>query len=313
MEGMKIANKRVLVTGGAGFLGSWVVRALKNHGVRQLTAPSSAEYDLREKDRCERLVANHDIVVHLAAYVGGIALNYEHPGRMFYDNALMGIHLLEAARKARIEKILIVGTACSYPKYCPVPFREEDLWTGYPEEITGVYGMVKKMLLVQAQAYRSEYGMNAAYVIPVNLYGPGDTIDPSYGHVIPSLIHRMMDAKRRNKRSLTIWGSGAATREFLYAQDAAEGIVCALERYDSPQPINLATGQEISIRDLVALLLELTGYSGNIVWDPSKPDGQPRRCLDTARCRKEIGFTAKTSLEEGLKKTIEWYKEKSRL
>lgn len=305
---MELTDKRVLVTGGGGFLGSWVVRALEEQSVQHLTIARSKSHDLRKESVCAALVRGQDVIVHLAAYVGGIGLNKERPGRMFYDNALMGIHLLEAARTAGIQKILIVGTACSYPKYCPVPFREEDLWSGFPEEVTGVYGMVKKMLLVQAQAYRAEYGLNAIYVIPVNLYGPGDHIDPSYGHVIPSLIHRMMEAKRLKKRKLTIWGSGSATREFLYVEDAAEGIVQALKRYDGPDPVNLATGAEISIRDLVTVLQRLTGYTGTIAWDSTKPDGQPRRCLDTSRCRKEIGFTAKTTLEEGLKRTIEWYK-----
>lgn len=304
---VNIKKKNILVTGGAGFLGSWVVTRLKKGGVKKITIPRSHQFDLRKKAVCDRVVAHHDILIHLAADVGGIGLNEEHPGKLFYDNAAMGIHLLEAARKHHLEKVLIVGTACSYAKYTPIPFREEDFWLGFPDEITGVYGMAKKMLLVQAQAYRKEYGLNTIYLILVNLYGPDDNFDPRYGHVIPALIHRMLQAQKKKQKKFTVWGTGGATREFLYVKDAAEGIVSALKNYDGRDPINLGTGREISIKDLVLMLKKIIKYDGKIVWDPAKPDGQPRRCVDVTQAKMKFGFTATTSLEEGLKNTIEWY------
>lgn len=300
-------SKRILVTGGGGFLGTWVVGQLKKEGVKYITIPKSSQTDLREKNNCFEIAKRQDIIVHLAADVGGIGLNEEHPGKLFYDNASMGINLLEAARINKAEKVIIIGTACSYAKYCPVPFREEDFWLGYPDEITGVYGMAKKMLLVQAQAYRKEYGLNSIYLILVNLYGPGDNFDPHYGHVIPSLIYRMVQAKIKRQKKFIVWGTGSATREFLYVEDAARGIVAAFKKYDGQDPVNLGTGREISIKDLVSMLKKLLKYEGEIVWDPDKPDGQPRRCVDTTGARDKFGFSAETSLENGLKKTIVWY------
>jgi len=307
---MTLKNKRILVTGGGGFFGSWVVKKLQSAGAKEIVVPRSSKFDLRKREVCESLVEGMDIVFHLAAHVGGIGLNKDHPGQLFYDNALMGIHLIDEARKAGVQKMLVVGTACSYPKYCPVPFREEDLWNGYPDEITGVYGLAKKMLLIQSQAYRKEYGFPCIYVIPGNLYGPGDTFEQQYGHVVPSLILRMVEAKKKKKKEFVVWGSGVATREFLYIEDGAEALVRAMERYDGHEPVNVGTGREISIRDLVFLLQSIIGFTGEIVWDPSQPDGQPRRSLDIERAKNWFGFTAKTSLETGLKKTVEWYLKK---
>jgi GDP-L-fucose synthase len=302
-----LRNKKIVVTGGHGFLGSWVVKRLKKESPQDIFIPRSQEFDLREKAVCEKVVAGQDIIVHIAAHVGGIGLNKEHPGQLFYDNATMGIHLLEAARKAHVKKMLIIGTACSYPKYCAVPFQEKDFWLGYPDEVTGIYGLAKKMLWVQAKAYRDEYGFNAIYIILVNLYGPGDSFDPINGHVIPALIMRMFEAKRRKQKKFTVWGSGQATREFVYIKDAAEGIVSALKKYDGVEPVNIGTGKEISVRDLVSLLKKTIGYGGEIVWDSSKPDGQPRRVVDTSQAKNLFGFEAKTDLASGLKKTVEWY------
>ncbi len=304
---MTLKNSRVLVTGGAGFLGSWVVKRLKKEQVKEIIIPRSKDADLRDKDVCRTLVSDVDVIFHLAAHVGGIALNKAHPGQLFYDNAMMGIQLIEEARIAGVDKMLVVGTACSYPKYCPVPFREEDLWNGYPDETTGVYGLAKKMLLVQAQAYRQEYKFNCIYMIPGNLYGPGDNFHETYGHVIPSLIMRMVEAKKKKHKEFLVWGSGVATREFLYGEDAAEALVTAMKTYDGGEPINIGTSREISIRDVVVLLKSIIGFNGDIVWDPSKPDGQPRRSFETTRAKEWFGFTAKTPLEVGLKRTVEWY------
>ncbi len=304
-----LKTKHILVTGGAGFLGSFVVEKLLKRGVpqKQITIPRSKENDLRKWENCVAAVTGSDLIIHLAAKVGGIGFNHEHPGELFYDNAVMGIQLMEAARQAEVEKFVAVGTICAYPKFTPVPFREEDLWKGYPEETNAPYGLAKKMLLVQAQAYRQQYGFNAIYLLPVNLYGPRDNFDPESSHVIPALIKKVVDAQRKGRKHIEVWGTGIATREFFYVEDAAEAIVLATERYDKPEPVNLGAGMEISIRDLVELICRLCGFRGKIRWDKTKPDGQPRRMLDTSRAEKEFGFVAKTPFEEGLRKTINWY------
>jgi GDP-L-fucose synthase len=302
-------SRRVMVTGGAGFLGRRVVARLQEVGARDIFVPRSADYDLRTEDGVRRALADGrpDLVIHLAAVVGGIGANRENPGRFFYDNAIMGIQLLEQARLAGVSKFVTVGTVCSYPKFTPVPFREDDLWNGYPEETNAPYGLAKKMLLVQSQAYRAQFGFNAIYLIPVNLYGPGDNFDPASSHVIPALIKKCVDARESGADYIDVWGTGSASREFLYVDDAADGIVLAAERYDGPEPVNLGVGAEITIRDLVALIVRLTGFAGEVRWDPSKPDGQPRRALDTTRARDGFGFVASTSFEDGLRTTIEWY------
>jgi GDP-L-fucose synthase len=300
--------KPVLVTGGAGFLGTHVVRKLRGRGATRLFVPRSAEFDLREKGEVIRALdwARPDIVIHLAAVVGGIGANRENPGRFFYDNAIMGLHLVEEARRAGVPKFVTVGTVCAYPKYTPVPFREDDLWNGYPEETNAPYGLAKKMLLVQGQAYREQYGFNSIYLLPVNLYGPGDNFSPESSHVIPALIRKVFKAKERGD-DIVAWGTGRASREFLYVEDAAEGIVLAAERYDGPQPVNLGAGREVTIRELVETIARLCQFTGEIRWDSSKPDGQPRRMLDTSRARALFGFEARTGLEEGLHRAIVWY------
>ncbi|BBL68651.1 GDP-L-fucose synthase family protein [Methanoculleus chikugoensis] len=300
----------VLVTGGAGFLGSSLVRTLERHGFTKesIRVPRSRDLDLRRWEDCVTAVQDVDLVIHLAAKVGGIGYNMANPGSLFYDNAIMGIQLMEAARQASVEKFVAVGTICAYPKFTPVPFREEDLWEGYPEETNAPYGLAKKMLLVQAQAYRQQYGFNAIYLLPVNLYGPGDNFDPASSHVIPALIKKFVEAVETGAESVEVWGTGAASREFLYVDDAAEGIALAAERYDRPDPVNLGAGFEITIRDLATLIADLTGFTGEIVWDTAKPDGQPRRCLDVSRAEREFGFRAKTGFEDGLRTTIEWYR-----
>jgi GDP-L-fucose synthase len=302
-------SDRRVVTGGAGFLGTNVVSLLRARGCREIFVPRSATYDLRDRSAVSRLYADAhpDVVIHLAAVVGGIGANREHPGRFFYDNAIMGIQLIEGARQVGVEKFVCVGTVCAYPKHTPVPFREEALWNGYPEETNAPYGLAKKMLLVQLQAYRQEYGFNGIYLLPVNLYGPGDNFDPASSHVIPAIIRKCVDARRCGQSEIVGWGTGDATREFLYVADAAEGIVRATEQYDKPDPVNLGAGEEIRIRDLVALIARLAGYPGKVRWDPSKPDGQPRRMLDTTRAAREFGFSARTSLEEGLRRAIKDY------
>jgi len=304
-------GKKILVTGGAGFFGSRVVGELFQRGVKRedLTIPRSREIDLRKWENCVNVVRDADIVIHLAAKVGGIGYNQAYPAKLFYDNAIMGIQLIEAARQENVEKCVVAGTICAYPKFTPVPFKEENLWNGYPEETNAPYGLAKKMLLVQSQAYRQEYGFNAIYLLPVNLYGPGDNFDPASSHVIPALIKKFVDAKESNAPSVEVWGTGAASREFLYVDDAARGLVLAAERYNKPDPVNLGSGMEITIKDLVSLIQELTGYSGEIRWNRSKPDGQPKRCLDVSRAREEFGFEAKMPFWEGLKKTIAWYEE----
>jgi GDP-L-fucose synthase len=303
------SGKRVVVTGGAGFLGSFVAEALRARGVEPFVV-RSREYDLRKESDITRLLAaaRPDVIIHLAAVVGGIGANRENPGRFFYDNLIMGTQLMEQARLAGVGKFVAIGTVCSYPKFAPVPFRENDLWNGYPEETNAPYGLAKKMLLVQAQAYRQQYGFNAIFLLPVNLYGPRDNFDPQSSHVIPALIRKCVDAVDARAPEIVVWGTGRATREFIYVEDAAEAIVLATEGYDGSEPVNLGTGTEISIQDLIGLIARHTGFTGRIVWDVTKPDGQPRRMLDTARAAEYFGFVAKTSFEEGLRKTIDWYR-----
>jgi len=303
------ADKRVVVTGGAGFLGSNVVRKLRERGCEHIFVPRSKNYDLREKKAIAQMYedSHPDIVIHLAAVVGGIGANQKYPGIFFYDNAIMGIQLIEQARQLGVEKLVCVGTICAYPKYTPVPFKEDDLWNGYPEETNAPYGLAKKILLVQLQAYRQQYGFNGIYLLPVNLYGPGDNFDPEYSHVIPAIIKKFVDAKRRRDKKVVAWGTGEVTREFLYVEDATEGIVLATERYNKPVPVNLGAGQEIKVKDLVCLIKDLSGFEGAVEWDTSKPNGQPRRKLDTSRAKEEFGFEAQVRLREGLQQTVEWY------
>ncbi|MGH7900058.1 MAG: GDP-L-fucose synthase family protein [Candidatus Binatia bacterium] len=307
---MNLPSKTIVVTGGAGFLGSHVVSELERAGVRNLFTPRSQDYDLKTADGVRRLYRDTkpEVVIHLAAVVGGIGANRENPGRFFYENIMMGVELMEQARLAGVEKFVAVGTVCAYPKFTPVPFREDALWDGYPEETNAPYGLAKKMLLVQAQAYREQYGWNAIYLLPVNLYGPRDSFDPAKSHVIPALIKKCVDAVESKAKSIEVWGTGSASREFLYVEDCARGIVLAAERYDKPDPVNLGAGREITIRDLVELVVKLTGFRGEIVWDASKPDGQPRRCLDVSRAEREFGFRATTNFVDGLEKTIDWYR-----
>lgn len=302
-------DKRVLLTGGAGFLGSYVAKMLRDRGCREVFAPRSKECDLREKEDIVRLLGNAhpDIVIHLAAVVGGIGANRRNPGRFFYENALMGIQLIEQARRFAVPKFVCIGTICAYPKFTSVPFKEEDLWNGYPEETNAPYGLAKKMLLVQLQSYRHEFGFNGIYLLPVNLYGPRDNFDLESSHVIPAIIRKFVEARSRGDKRIVAWGTGNVSREFLYVEDAAEGILLAAEHYEKPEPINLGSGTEITIRDLALLISELTGFRGEIEWDRSQPDGQPRRCLDTTRAEREFNFKAKTSLREGLRETVTWY------
>ena len=304
-----LKDKKILVTGGAGFLGSRVVEFLVKSGFHRdnITVPRSKEHDLRSMEVCKKIVQGHGAVIHLAAKVGGIGYNREHPAELFFDNAIMGIQLIEAARLAGVEKFVQVGTVCAYPKYTQVPFHEEDLWSGYPEETNAPYGLAKRMLLVQAQAYRQQYGLNVIFLIPVNLYGPCDNFNENSSHVIPALIKKFCDAVDKGESTVTIWGTGIASREFLYVEDAAQGIVSAFEKYNKPDPINLGVGQEVTIRYLAEKIAALTHYKGSIVWDTTKPDGQPRRMLDVSRAQREFGFQACMPLEKGLKATIEWY------
>jgi GDP-L-fucose synthase len=305
-----LQDKRIIVTGGAGFLGSYVVEKLKRHGCKDIFVPRSREYDLVDNEAVKKLYrdARADIVIHLAAVVGGIGANRENPGSFFYKNLMMGTQLMEQARLFNVEKFVAVGTICAYPKFTPVPFKEEDLWNGYPEETNAPYGLAKKMMLVQSQAYREQYGFNSIYLLPVNLYGPKDNFDPRSSHVIPALIKKCVDAIDKGEDEIVVWGTGKATREFLYVEDAAEAIALATERYNKSEPVNIGAGFEISIKDLVEIVAKLTGFKGNVIWDTTKPDGQPRRCLDTVRAEREFGFKAKTELEGGLLRTIEWYK-----
>ncbi len=307
---MDLRGKRVVVTGGSGFLGRRVVAALRARGCAEVFAPRSAEFDLREKQQVIAMYGTlrPDVVVHLAAVVGGIGANRAHPGRFFFDNLVMGVETLEQARKHGVEKFVGIGTICAYPKFTPVPFREEELWNGYPEETNAPYGLAKKMLLVQSQAYRAEYGMNAIHLLPVNLYGPGDNFDPESSHVIPAMIRKMEEARRAARDEVVLWGDGSATREFLYVDDAAEGIVRATESYDAGEPMNLGSGMEIAIRDLAPVIADATGFRGRIVWDTSKPNGQPRRGLDTSRAERAFGFRATTDFATGLANTVQWFR-----
>ncbi len=306
-------NQKVLVTGGAGFLGRIVVEQLRARGAQDIFVPRSREYDLCRESVVQTLYkkVRPDIVIHLAAVVGGIGANQANLGKFFYENLMMGTQLIEGARKVGVEKFVAIGTICAYPKFTKVPFKEEDLWDGYPEETNAPYGLAKKMLLVQSQAYRQQYGFNSIYLLPVNLYGPGDNFSLTTSHVIPALIRKCFEAMKRNEGTITVWGTGKPTREFLYVEDAARGIILAAERYDKSDPVNIGAGFEISIRDLAQLIARLTGFKGKIVWDKVKPDGQPRRCLDTSRAYQEFGFKAKIGLEDGLKKTIRWYRKNS--
>jgi GDP-L-fucose synthase len=298
----------VMVTGGAGFLGSRIVANLEERGAKPIVIRSS-EYDLREPDRVRAALADHDpqYVIHAAAVVGGIGANREHPGQFFYENAVMGIHLIHEAWKAGVEKLVVVGTVCSYPKFTPVPFKEEDIWNGYPEETNAPYGLAKKMLLVQSQAYRAEYGFNSVVVIPTNLYGPGDNFDPSSSHVIPAIIRKCLEAKERGDEEVVLWGTGSASREFLYVDDAADAIVLTLEKYDDGEPLNLGSNHEISIKELATLIAEVTGFEGKLVWDASKPDGQPRRAIDANRASEALGWRPGASFAGGLAATVAWY------
>jgi GDP-L-fucose synthase len=303
-------NRRVIVTGGAGFLGAYVIKRLTDAGCSSITIPRSAEYDLRDRAAIRQLYekTRPHMVIHLAAVVGGIGANRDNPGKYFYDNLMMGVSLIEEARQQDIEKFVALGTICSYPKFTPVPFREEDLWNGYPEETNAPYGLAKKMMLVQSQSYREQYGFNSIFLLPVNLYGPADNFDLHSSHVIPALIRKCVDAIARGDSHIEVWGTGKATREFLYADDCARGILLAAEQYNSSEPVNLGAGFEISIFELANLIAKLTGFKGEFVWDTSKPDGQPRRCLDTSRAKEAFDFTAAVPFEEGLKNTIAWYR-----
>jgi GDP-L-fucose synthase len=302
-------GRSTMVTGGGGFLGRYVMQRLAGAGADRVMVPRSADYDLRTMDGVARAIqdASPEVVIHMAGSVGGIAASQANPGRYFYENAIIGIQLMEQARLAGVEKFVTVGTVCSYPKYAPIPFREVDLWAGYPEETNAPYGLAKKMLLVQGHAYRAQYGFNVIHLIPVNLYGPGDDFDPATSHVIPALIKKCLDARAAGDPFIEVWGTGSASREFIYVDDAATGIVLAAERYDDPEPVNIGVGHEITIRQLAELIVNLTGYGGDLRWDTTKPDGQPRRALDTSRAREAFGFMATTPFEVGLRKTIDWY------
>jgi GDP-L-fucose synthase len=312
---MPIALDRshIAVTGGGGFLGRSVVRRLRECGAKSVFSVRSREFDLRERNQVRRLLESQrpDLVVHLAAVVGGIGANRCSPGRFFFENLLMGTYVMEESRLAGVEKLLAAGTVCSYPKRTAVPFREDDLWSGYPEETNAAYGLAKKMLLVQGDAYRAEYGFNSIHLLPANLYGPGQDPDPATSHVVPALVRKLLDAKARGDATVSVWGSGRASREFLYVEDAAEAVVLALERYDGTEPVNVGAGAEVPIRTLAEKLRELVGFEGRLVFDPSQPDGQPRRCLDTSRAERLFGFRARTPLDEGLRRTVEWYWEQA--
>lgn len=302
-------NKRVCVTGGGGFLGSFVVEELRRRGAEHIFVPRKRDYNLVHHEAVIRLLEDSqpDIIIHLAANVGGIGANRKHPAAFFYDNLMMGVQLMHEAWRYGVKKFVAIGTVCAYPKYTPVPFKEEDLWNGYPEETNAPYGLAKKMLLVQAQAYRQQYGFNAIYLLPANLYGPRDNFDLETSHVIPALIRKFITARDTGQDEVVLWGDGSPSREFLYVEDAAKGILDATEKYDGPEPINLGTGREIRIRDLAHLIAEMVGYKGRIVWDTTKPNGQPRRALDTSKAKKYFGWEATTPLEEGLRRTIAWY------
>ena len=304
-------NKRFCVTGGAGFLGQVVVRKLKERGAQEIFIPNIDDYDLTQLSSIQQMLddSKPDVIIHLAAQVGGIGANREHPGEFFYNNLMMGVQLMHEAWKRSVEKFVAIGTICAYPKFTPVPFKEEDLWNGYPEETNAPYGLAKKMLLVQSQSYRQQYGFNSIFLLPVNLYGPGDNFNPASSHVIPALIRKCVQAVDEGRQEIEVWGDGSPTREFLYVDDAAEGILLATEKYNDSEPVNLGSGFEISIKDLIYLIADLTGYTGSFNWDTSKPNGQPRRCLDTNRAKNYFGFEAQMSFKEGLKRTVAWYQE----
>lgn len=308
MTGLK--DKKILLTGGGGFLGSYVIGELLHHGIdkSQIFIPRRSEFDLRKMVDCQNVVKDQDIVIHLAAGVGGIGYNREHPAELFYDNLMMGTQLMESARLAGVKKFVAIGTICAYPKFTTVPFKESELWNGYPEETNAPYGLAKKMMLVQAQAYRDQYGFNAIYLLPVNLYGPRDNFNPDSSHVIPALIKKFVEAKELGAQEVTVWGTGKATREFCHAKDAARGIVLATMKYDGREPVNIGSGNEISIFDLANLVKEAVGFNGNIVWDAEKPDGQPRRCLDVSLAKDLFGFEASVNFKDGIKETVEWYR-----
>jgi len=308
---LDLSSKQILVTGGAGFLGQYVVDQLYKAGCDRaaITIPRSKDCDLRELSACRAAVERQDVIIHLAAHVGGIGLNREKPAELYYDNLMMGTQLIHAAYEAGVEKFVCVGTICAYPKFTPVPFKEDDLWEGYPEETNAPYGIAKKALLVQLQSYRQQYGFDGIYLLPVNLYGPADNFDPRSSHVIPALIRKVHEAQERGDRTVSVWGDGSPTREFLYAEDAARGIVMGTQHYSQPDPVNLGTGYEISIKDLVELICKLMDFEGDIHWDADKPNGQPRRCLDTERAAQEFGFRAQVNFEDGLKRTIDWYRQ----
>jgi GDP-L-fucose synthase len=310
-DGVVLRDQRIVVTGGAGFVGHHVVAALQRHGARRIVVPRRARYDLTRESDVQRLYADArpDVVIHLAAVVGGIGANQKQPGRFFYDNLVMGAMLMEHARRTGVRKFTAVGTICAYPKHAPVPFREEHLWDGYPEETNAPYGLAKKMLLVQAQAYRAQYGFNAIYLLPVNLYGPGDNFDLETSHVIPGIVRKCLEAIERGASEIVCWGDGSATREFLYVEDCAEAIVLATERYDGAEPVNVGAGFEVSIRELVQLIAEITGFTGHVRWDTTKPNGQPRRSLDTSRAERAFGFRSRTEFRDGLRRTIDWYRQ----
>ncbi len=303
-------DKKIVVTGGAGFLGSYICRKLTERGCKNILVPKIEDYDLVKLPDIKKMYDDMkpDIVIHLAAVVGGIGANREHPGKFFYENLMMGVQLIEEGRLRNLEKFIAIGTICAYPKFTPVPFKEDDLWNGYPEETNAPYGLAKKMMLVQSQGYRQEYGFNSIFLLPVNLYGPGDNFNPNSSHVIPALIKKCVDAINNGDNYIECWGTGSASREFIYADDAAEGILLATEKYNGAEPVNIGAGFEITIKDLVEKIAKLTGFRGEIRWDATKPDGQPRRCLDTSKAKTLFGFEAKTSFDEGLKATIEWYK-----
>lgn len=304
-------DRRVCVTGGAGFLGSFVTEELRRRGAREVFVPKFTDYDLVQPDAVIQMLedACPDVIIHLAAHVGGIGANREHPAEFFYDNLMMGVQLMHQAWQRGVQKFVAIGTVCAYPKFTPIPFKEENLWDGYPEETNAPYGLAKKMLLVMAQAYRQQYGFNAVYLLPVNLYGPGDNFDLNSSHVIPAMIRKVLEAQESGQEEVVLWGDGSPTREFLYVGDAAKGIVNAAEHYNGPEPVNLGSGKEISIKNLAELIGRLTGFEGRFVWDTSKPNGQPRRALDTSRAEKYFGFRAQTEFEEGLRRTIEWYQQ----
>ena len=308
---LDLKDKRILVTGGAGFLGKQVIKQLQLAGadLNRVTVTRSREHDLRQMTACQQVVNHQDIVIHLAAHVGGIGLNREKPAELFYDNLMMGTQLIHAAYEAGVQKFVCVGTICAYPKFTPVPFKEDDLWDGYPEETNAPYGIAKKALLVQLQAYRQQYDFDGVYLLPVNLYGPEDNFDPRSSHVIPALIHKVHEAQQRGDDSLSVWGDGSPTREFLYAEDAARGIVMATQSYSDPDPVNLGTGYEITIKDLVELICDLMEFKGKLIWETDQPNGQPRRCLDTERAKRAFGFSAQIDFHQGLKNTIAWYRQ----